>query len=77
MEINVADSSTQPSKKNVYYFLSIENESIADLTTSFGTVSIFSMAVFFVWHANRIRVQDYNCFPNYFGLIFLVVNPFV
>jgi hypothetical protein len=64
-EFGIGPTNTQPLKKKANFLMSIENESISDITTSVGSAVIFSMAVFFVRQANRIQIQDYNCFPYY------------
>jgi hypothetical protein len=54
-----------PFKKKVYDFIRIENDSLTDITTSICTVFVLALAVFIVLRANRSKIQDLNCFPNY------------
>ena len=64
-------SNNLPLKKKVFDFIKIENDSLADITTSMFTVTVFALAIFIVWQANRTKIQDLNCFPNYLYEYFL------
>jgi len=65
----VEKSSNFPKKLTI--FRSIEIDSLSDLTTCICTVVVCSVAVILTWKANQLRIQDFNCFPNYLYEYFL------
>ena len=44
----------------------VTEESLSDLTTTIGTVAIFSLSAIFYRIANKIPLDNYDCFPYFF-----------
>ena len=73
---NIANA--QSLKKKVNDFISVETDSLTDITTSIFSALILSLCVFMVIKSNKIPLQEFNCFPNYlYEYFFRLVWPYL
>jgi len=54
----------QSLKKKIDDFISVETNSLTDITTSICSAAILSISAFMAWKANKTPPQDFNCFPG-------------
>jgi len=71
---NIVNS--QPLKKKWNDYISLETDSMTDATTSICSVLTLSVSILMVFKANKVPLQEFNCFPNYlFEYFFRMVWP--
>ncbi len=67
---------SQPLKKKWNDIISLETDTMTDVTTSICFVLTLSFTILMVFKANQVPAQEFNCYPNYlYEYFFRMVWP--